>query len=493
MNEYGFDKELFPTPGHVVRRMMRELGLIKYRHAGKRYIPKFTMLEPSAGLGHIAKYLNGYGKLYVIEKNENCLERLQKDYQVIGNDFLTYECDKLYDYIVMNPPFSNGDEHLIKAWSILEKGKIGCLLNEETIYNLFSKRRQILNEIIEKHGKVIRLGKCFPNVNVNIVLVILEKKNASNSMFEFDDFVKEKVNANFDQESMNEIAIKDSIGNAVLCYEKVKELFPILAKSYHELRYYADQLRSSEYGKFPEYLDKAIQGVCSKEEQSKKMEYFFDFFELFREDSWNYIIHKSNVENYMTEKVKKEFFKVKDNQLKQNFNKENIENFFRMVFDNRVNILQQVVLDVFDYFTQYNKEDNRLYPETWKTNDKWLVNKRVILPNIVNLDFGYFRCSHYRYDSLRDIDKAFCFLTGKSYDNLKTGLYDVLSNGVKPSITGHTISSSEFFNIKMFKKGTIHLEFKDLNVWSRFNLVVSRARNWIPNHYKESDILRIGN
>ena len=56
-----------------------------------------------------------------------------KGYPLVGTDFLTFWPDEKYDLILMNPPFANGDAHLLHAWEILDHGDIVCLLNEQTL------------------------------------------------------------------------------------------------------------------------------------------------------------------------------------------------------------------------------------------------------------------------------------------------------------------------------------------------------------------------
>lgn len=48
----------------------------------------------------------------------------------------------------MNPPFSNADEHILKAWEIMEEGDIVALCNSETLRNLCSGKRKALAELV---------------------------------------------------------------------------------------------------------------------------------------------------------------------------------------------------------------------------------------------------------------------------------------------------------------------------------------------------------
>ena len=103
------------------------------------------------------------GELTDDEKSEEMyLENLSRelsrvDVRVVHDDFLTFDTMKHYDLIVMNPPFANGDEHLLKAIRMQEEsgGIIRCLLNAETLLNPFTNRRKILQEKLSALGAEI--------------------------------------------------------------------------------------------------------------------------------------------------------------------------------------------------------------------------------------------------------------------------------------------------------------------------------------------------
>ena len=76
--------------------------------------------------------------------------------RVVHDDFLTYRTAKHYDLILMNPPFSQGDKHLLKALSMQERGgAIICLLNAETILNPYTATRQMLLRKLQKYDAKI--------------------------------------------------------------------------------------------------------------------------------------------------------------------------------------------------------------------------------------------------------------------------------------------------------------------------------------------------
>ncbi|EGR3304373.1 TPA: PLxRFG domain-containing protein [Vibrio parahaemolyticus] len=109
--------DFFPTPEAEVKKLI-DLADIK---------PGMKVLEPSAGMGHIADQiaaLNGVD-LDVGELAFTLSELLEeKGHNVVAGDFLEYNAGEVYDRIVMNPPFSNDADihHINHALTMLKDG-----------------------------------------------------------------------------------------------------------------------------------------------------------------------------------------------------------------------------------------------------------------------------------------------------------------------------------------------------------------------------------
>ena len=122
-----FHKEFYPTPDAVI-----DIMLDKIKDSARYY------LDPSAGKGDVVDKIhqrNRWVKVSVdcIEINHDLASILSnKNCRVVGDDFLNYVGVCYYDAIVMNPPFSNGVDHLLKAWEFIYEGEIVCLLNANT-------------------------------------------------------------------------------------------------------------------------------------------------------------------------------------------------------------------------------------------------------------------------------------------------------------------------------------------------------------------------
>ncbi|MEG1353658.1 MAG: hypothetical protein RR255_00030 [Bacilli bacterium] len=102
------------TPSEVVAELI-EIANIKRND---------IVLEPSAGIGNIADEIKKItNNIDVIEHLFDFQELLKlKGHTVVGDDFLEYSTDKMYDAIVMNPPFSDEQNHIKHAYSLLKCG-----------------------------------------------------------------------------------------------------------------------------------------------------------------------------------------------------------------------------------------------------------------------------------------------------------------------------------------------------------------------------------
>jgi hypothetical protein len=140
-----------------------------------------------------------------------------------------------------------------------------------------------------------------------------------------------------------------------------------------------------------------------------------------------------------------------------------------------VDIFKQNLIDVFDYLTKYYKE-NRAHMEGWKTNDRWKVKRKFILPYIVeyNSSWGMSQ-SYHKTSELRDIDTAMCTLTGKNIDDIAP-----IGKTIDIGCKGGWPVYSEFFCIRCYQKGTGHFEFLEEDLWNKFNRMACDGKNWLP-------------
>lgn len=487
-----FNEDFYPSPKEVVESMIQDIKYLEYR----------SILEPSAGSGSILDHVfeivesrleskNVYksdikysleclkNKMYAIEIDPELRSILRdKGYKIIDNDFLSHVNERNYDLILMNPPFSSGAKHLLKAISIANGAEIRCILNKETTENPYSKERQVLLETIKTlDGEIIDLGSCFINADrktsVEVVLIKLKTKK-SKSGFEFNgEEEKDKV-GNIEDVLNNKLAKTDLIESYVDQYNRIKDLVKDFIKVKSELDYHVKNFTGDHVFN--------ISKILFDNKTLSPDDLYITYTKILREESWKTVLNKTKINDRVTKKIKKELTTRIEQQGDLAFNLSNIDELFYSLIFNQKDIMKKCIADIFDYLTCYN-EKNKLVKESWKTNSHYKVQKKVILPAMTKSDsesksYSYVSWDH--EDNILDLEKAMCFISGKTFDTISnsTSIVHIVKNN---SIPFGEVFDSEFFLFKVYKKGTIHLTFKDDYLYQRFNIIACLDKGWLTD------------
>lgn len=143
--------------------------------------PKHRVLEPSAGEGAIANVIrqrHADAVLHVMDIDPHAVQKLieQKFKHRIQGDFLNYTPARPFDRIVMNPPFSKGQDiaHVTHAHGMLaEGGKLVAIMSPGWC-NSNLKRARAFASLVREHGLWVGpYREQFGDTEVGIVLVTL--------------------------------------------------------------------------------------------------------------------------------------------------------------------------------------------------------------------------------------------------------------------------------------------------------------------------------
>jgi len=151
MEVYDNRTSLFPTPQAQAEQLVQEIPS-----------DASLILEPSAGTGSIADAATHL----LFERGQNhgihCCEILpqlrrnlaKRGYQVVGEDFLEYQPDFLYDCIIANPPFKNTEwmDHVEHMFALLKPGGTLAVIVPAGFTFRDDKRIKQFRELVEEHG-----------------------------------------------------------------------------------------------------------------------------------------------------------------------------------------------------------------------------------------------------------------------------------------------------------------------------------------------------
>lgn len=165
--KYGY----FPTPIEVAKTVVA-LANIK---------EGMMVLEPSAGRGALVDEIPDIGVVIecieLLESNRDVL--MDKDYDLVGNDFMKYDENK-YDRIIMNPPFEKQQDidHVTHAYELLkDSGRLVAIMSAGVTFRQNKKTVQF-RELVNQHGHIEPLPEGTfkeSGTMVNTVIVVLDK------------------------------------------------------------------------------------------------------------------------------------------------------------------------------------------------------------------------------------------------------------------------------------------------------------------------------
>lgn len=484
MNIFTDNPDFYPTPNAVIEQMMMGEDII-----GK------TILEPSAGKGNIVDWLkkNGAGEVIACENDPNIRKLLDGKCEVIANDFLTVTPDMVshVQHIVMNPPFSKGAEHILHAYEIAPPGCIiTALCNSETIngYSRYDKNQRLC-ELIENEGREESLGSVFEQdaerrTRCRVSLVKLYKHGEGADEFAgyfFAGYDEDSANANEREGIMPYNFIRELVNRYVSAVKMFDEVMAATERINEAATYveYEDVVKTNgepgkrkvEYG----YLPVRFKAVSSDDRATTVTH--SSYRKALQKYYWRIIFDKLNMRKYATAKLNEQINKFIETNKNAPFTMANIYRVIDIVIQTTGQRMQSALVEAFDAICELSAE-NSTAGEKWKTNANYMVNKRFIVDWMTDYgDYGWRKQSvSIRYsgnrDKVEDVTKALCYLTGSNYESI--GSLRETAEG-QPWGTWFVWG---FFKCIAYKKGTMHFEFLDEDVWYRFNQEVAKTKGW---------------
>lgn len=401
---------------------------------------------------------------------------------IVHDDFLTYSPFKSYDLIIMNPPFSNGDKHLLKALKIQSKGgKIVCLLNAETLRNpCTATRRDLLNQLYAANAQIEYIENAFisaerkTGVEVALVSVSIEHEKEESDIYKH--FKKaETVEDTF--YTAHELEVTDYIKAAV-------NLFNVEVKSGIEL--------IRQYRALVPYMSKSFDGkddpilrLTDSTERGYESVSVNSYLKAVRLKYWKALLANPKFTGKLTSKLQEQYRNRVHALQDYDFTEFNINTLSAEMGAQVKQGIEDEIIKMFDRLT----EEHCYYPECqknrhlfdgWKTNLAHKISKKVIVPCYGVFDSWDGRPRTYRArEVLEDIERILNFLDGGM--TREVDFWNTLEVSFKQGITKNI--ELKYFKATFYKKGTVHLVFTCPELIERFNIYAAQQKKWLPPDY----------
>ena len=492
--------DFYPTPANLISKMVSGLDF--------NYIN--SILEPSAGKGDIIDKLKeiespkySYGNkeynfdIDCIEVDQNLQHILKgKNHRLIYNDFLTYDTMKEYDLIIMNPPFSNGCKHLLKALEMQKRngGAIICLLNAETIKNQCSNDRiTLVRQLTEYNATIEYLQDTFTDAerktSVEIALIKVKLPEVQRQSFILNELKQTTEQREYEETETTYLAENDLYKSIVNQYNMEVSACINLIREYNAMKPFI----LSEFGKDEETGETIQKGGCvlslglsSNRDKYRNSLSINGAIKAVRRKYWEALFHNPEFIGKLTGNLKSDFYNRLDDLKEYDFS---LYNIYQLKIDMTSKVtkgIEETIIALFDdfshkYYWDKDYSSNIHYYNGWKTNKSWFINDKVIIPlNAYDSIFERYRPSGYQIkEKLQDIEKCFNYLDGGLTEaiDLEQSLKFAEEYGETKNIV------LKYFTITFYKKGTCHITFTNKELLKKFNIFGSQHKGWLPPSY----------
>lgn len=496
-----FGIDFYPTPADLADRMACMVNIDNIN----------SVLEPSAGDGRlaeaIAKQMNAKRYRYSSSGQPIDFENLDidaielspelgsvlkgKGIRLVHDDFLKFSTFKRYDLIIMNPPFSDGAKHLLKALEMQQNGgKIVCILNAETLKNpCTNDRRALQQQLTDLNAKVEFIQNAFvdadrkTSVEIALIFVDIENKKPHSNIFENLRKAQENQPEQSNENEYGAMVDSDYIRAIVQQYNFEVQAGLRFLEEYEAMRpYILDRFKhkDDQYDFSKPILSLEIEGKSYDKTASPNR-----FLKCVRAKYWTAYFNRPQVTQKMTTSLIEEYQSNVEQMADYDFS---LYNIYQIRCDMNARMIQGVeetILNLFEelsnkhhWFDECSK--NIHYYNGWKTNTAYKINKKVIIPLAAYSDlWGRFEYDYKVHRKLSDIEKVFNYLDGGLTESrdLQRALKVAQAHGMTKKI------DCKYFQISLYKKGTCHIEFKNLDLLEKFNIFGSQRKGWLPPFY----------
>ena len=484
------NKNFYPTPHNLIYRMCAGLDERKIE----------TILEPSAGKGDIADYLKekfdrqGRFDMDCIEIDPTLQATLKgKEHRVVHDDFLTYRTQKRYNLIVMNPPFDNGDKHLLKALELQQNGGgVICLLNAETLKNPYTNtRKDLVQKLQDLDAKIEYIENAFMDaerktgVEVALIKVLIPEREFRSDIFENMQKAMEHEEIEVTEQQKYEIVNADFmefLKQLVFRYTLEINAGIKLIREYEAMKpLILNSLKEPEQSSH-DYRDPIIKLTAGRDKYGENV--INNFVKAVRLKYWTYLLKSDSFVGKLTSNLRNDYYNSIDRMQNYEFSIYNILAIEQDMRSRMVKGVEETILKLFDELSHkhswYDETSKNVhYYSGWKTNKSWKINHKVIIPFYLHERWGSLRSSEAR-NKFSDITKVFDYLDcGQTKYTDDIG--DVLNRYFDQEITKNI--PLKYFDVTFYKKNTCHIVFKNKELLEKFNLFGSQRKGWLPPNY----------
>jgi hypothetical protein len=183
--------------------------------------------------------------------------------------------------------------------------------------------------------------------------------------------------------------------------------------------------------------------------------------EKIKGNAWSFLLERSGVFEFCSIKQRDEINnQMRDEKNLPDFTLDNIQAWFESYAVNVDKLFEDSIKEIFDWLKPWKYEN-------YKTNNKEIIGKRVIKTCMFENVWGEKMSLIYHRDKyIQALDNVFHLMDGKGISKYPGNLVTAIKEACRENIR---FCETEYFTVKWYKKGTMHIEFKRLDLLDKVN------------------------
>ena len=482
-------EQFYPTPVEAITRMLDRYSRESYRSdlvlSSKLERP---FIDPHGGNGDLLDALVSRGvnpkDCFAYEINPTRRATLQgKGYRVLGADFFEDWENLNFGTWLINPPWRQDAKHLMTCYQRMHGGHMIALMStanfeqprtadEVAWANLVAQLQAKGQAEVENFGPIFMDAERTTKAECTCIWLTLPRE----SVFDPSNFETEAVTEDKKFDS-NDLVSAGFIPAIVAQYRAASRALEDRHLAQAKLNHYLKGV-SSPY-----------QINDSEKEAGQKLDVAIrlnDELLALKQRFWYTIYERLEISKRAPSHFKDQFDSFAYQNAQLAFSEQNIREMMLTFIQNADTLMLQSLEKMFDKLTSHSPK-NVSAEGTWKTNSAFKVKEKVISPKSINYwpQTGWNTYAIHEFYS--DLDRIWAYLAGDQVESIP---WDETAEGTAKRACSNYAEGGEeesrYFWIKVHKKGTVHIWFKDPELLKKFNHAAASQKKWIDSYEAES-------
>jgi len=179
---------------------------------------------------------------------------------------------------------------------------------------------------------------------------------------------------------------------------------------------------------------------------------------ILKQSTWRFIIDKCNVREYLSSSRALELeLQLREDQLPE-IEIETVGEFISNLAAGAPDLLMEFISEIFNLLRPPNSK--------YKTNTEYEIKEKAILNYIIDNNYGFITLSYSGRRNLTSLDNCFHLLDGKGVAKYPDDAVTIMNSAIGDK---KWECETEYFAFRWYKKGSLHIRFKRLDLVRRLN------------------------